>query len=305
MKQYFLNYSKLAEEMLKNLGPKEEASKKSLTTIRDTMARIACYPPEPYKKGEPEEKRIRGLHQGAQIILSTFICLHLTGEPVSIGRVDYLLRQWAKPIDPKATTVVIAQEEQDIIDSFWIKVGEKANFNKGFFEDHQKWGNLAMGGNSAPYPQGASFNQWGHQLTAGGTNPDGSPFYNSLTIACLRASRTIPVNAPCLGLRVQTKTPKIILEEAAKTALAGGAHPIIINDDKVIAGFKRCSSYKICPELWKNTPIEVNGEKVDVPYELYSPEIEHDDMYDFSSDGCHEYLMVGKTWFWLGGGSAL
>jgi len=68
-----------------------------------------------------------------------------------------------------------------------------------------------MGGNSSPYPQGASFNQWGHQLTIGGTNPDNTPFYNSLTIACIRASRRIPVNAPCLGLRVQKNTPTYIL----------------------------------------------------------------------------------------------
>lgn len=60
-----------------------------------------------------------------------------------------------------------------------------------------------MGGNSSPYPQGASFNQWGHQLTAGGVDSCGKSFYNSITLACLRASRTIPVNAPCLGLRVR------------------------------------------------------------------------------------------------------
>ena len=27
-----------------------------------------------------------------------------------------------------------------------------------------------MGGASGPYPQGASFNQWGHQLSVGGLN---------------------------------------------------------------------------------------------------------------------------------------
>lgn len=105
--------------------------------------------------------------------------------------------------------------EQDVIDSFWIKVGEKANFNKGFFEDHQKWGNLAMGGNSNPYPQGASFNQWGHQLSVGGTILEGGkevPFYNSITIACLRAARRIPVNAPCLGLRLHENSPRFVIE---------------------------------------------------------------------------------------------
>lgn len=58
-----------------------------------------------------------------------------------------------------------------------------------------------------PFPQGSSFNQWGQQVVIGGTNVDDSPFYNSLTIACLRAARRLPFNAPCLGLRVQKKTP--------------------------------------------------------------------------------------------------
>ena len=53
------------------------------------------------------------------------------------------------------------------------------------------------------------------------------------------------MNAPCLGIRLHRDTPQNIIDEAAKTALAGGAHPIVINDEKVIAGFKRSGSYKI------------------------------------------------------------
>lgn len=103
-----------------------------------------------------------------------------------------------------------------------------------------------MGGSSAPYPQGASFNQWGQQLTVGGTDfATKSPFYNSVTISCLRAARRIPVNAPCLGLRVQKSTPDFIIEEASKAILAGGAHPILLNDDKIIPGILKSGDYKI------------------------------------------------------------
>ena len=249
----------------------------------------------------------RNLKEGAQLVLSVFICLHLTGEPVSLGRLDYTLRKFAKQIVDQ--NFVIDQEEQDIIDCFWIKVGEKANFNKTFFEDHQKWGNLAMGGSSAPYPQGASFNQWGHQLTVGGTiydqNKSNLPFYNSVTITCLRAARRIPVNAPCLGLRVQKLTPDFIIDEAAKTIYAGGAHPILLNDDKIIDGLEKCGSYKIPQTKWEETKIVINGEVVDVPYENWDPEIKGEDIYNFGSDGCHEFLPIGKSWFWLGGGNAL
>ena len=150
---------------------------------------------------------------------------------------------------------MLNQEDQDIIDSFWIKVGEKANFNKGFFEDHQKWGNLAMGGNSFPYPQGASFNQWGHQLTVGGSNEDDTPFYNSITAHCLRAARTVPVNAPCLGLRLVPNMPPAIIREAAKAILAGGAHPILLNDQKIIEGLRQSGDYTIDKNKWTDAKL--------------------------------------------------
>lgn len=64
-----------------------------------------------------------------------------------------------------------------------------------------------MGGASSPYPQGGSFNQWGHQVTVGGTTRDGKLAYNSVTMMCLKAARRLPLNAPCLGLRVRKDMP--------------------------------------------------------------------------------------------------
>lgn len=110
-------------------------------------------------------------HQGVQLVLSVYLALHLCGEDVSIGRLDYVLRKWGKNLDPNATSYQADQFEQDIVDSLFIKIGEKVNFNRNTFEDHQKWGNLALGNNAGPYPQGASFNQWGQQLTVGGSYP--------------------------------------------------------------------------------------------------------------------------------------
>lgn len=292
MQQYFRNYAKYATDLAKTLKTSQQASIQSLEKIAATMTHLAT--------GAP-----RDLREGAQLMLSTFICLHITGEPVSLGRMDYVLRKFAKPIDPLATTLVLDQNDQDIIDAFWIKVGEKPNFNKGFFEDHQKWGNLAMGGNSAPYPQGASFNQWGHQLTVGGSNLDGSPFYNSITAHCLRSARTIPVNAPCLGLRILPTSPHIIIEEAAKAILAGGAHPILLNEDKIINGLRQSGNYVIPKQRWDETALVVDGQIVNVPYDHWKTTISEAHLRDFTSDGCHEFLIAGRSWFWLGGGCAL
>lgn len=144
-----------------------------------------------------------------------------------------------------------------------------------------------MGGNSLPYPQGASFNQWGHQLTVGGKNLNGTAFFNSITIHCLRAARTVPVNAPCLGLRVVPDTPQIVIDEAAKAVLAGGAHPIILNDEKVIDGLRQSGNYEIGEARWNSVPLYVDGKEVVVPYSHWSTKIKEEHLIDYTSDGCH------------------
>lgn len=153
------------------------------------------------------------------------------------------------------------------MDSLFIKIGEKVNFNRNTFEDHQKWGNMALGNNAGPYPQGASFNQWGQQLTCGGSDvvkdEHGKvvkvvPFYNSITFYCLRSSRNIPFNAPEVGLRVSCHTPKLFLDEAAKAILSGGNHPILLNEDKVVYSMKKSGDYDI-EKAWKEHKYIENG----------------------------------------------
>lgn len=94
MKQYFLNYAQLAEGVLKTLNANQIASKKSLERIRDTMYHIASKPPIKPKITDDPSVWTQGLHQAAQLILSIFLCLHLTGEPISVGRLDYSLRNY-------------------------------------------------------------------------------------------------------------------------------------------------------------------------------------------------------------------
>ena len=152
-----------------------------------------------------------------------------------------------------------------------------------------------MGGMASAYPQGASFNQWGHQLTVGGSKRDGSLAYNAVTLMCLRAARRIPVNAPCLGLRVRKDMPKIFLEEASKAILSGGAHPIFLNDDRVIPAIVESGNYSVNKEAWdKDTSNNAN-------YNHYNSTVAIEDARDYSSDGCHEFLFSGKCWFCLSG----
>lgn len=74
------------------------------------------------------------------------------------------------------------------------------------------------------------------QVTVGGYTRDGAEGYNDITLMCLKACRRLPLNAPCVSLRLTTNPPPLVVEEAAKALLSGGAHPILYNDDKMVEG---------------------------------------------------------------------
>lgn len=96
LKQYFINYADLAKSLAAKCSPQQEASRLSFTKIESTMRKLSTQKPET-------------LHEGAQLALSIFITLHITGEPVSLGRLDHELDRFATKLDPTAKTVNISQ----------------------------------------------------------------------------------------------------------------------------------------------------------------------------------------------------
>ena len=53
---------------------------------------------------------------------------------------------------------------------------------------------------------------------------------------CLKACRRLPLNAPCVSLRLTSCTPEEVKKEATMALLSGGAHPILFHDDKMVQG---------------------------------------------------------------------
>lgn len=78
LQKYFLNYADLCDKRIERLSEYEDYSKKSLTNLAKNLRHLSKFPPTT-------------LVQGAQLALSIFISLHITGEPVSIGRLDQVL----------------------------------------------------------------------------------------------------------------------------------------------------------------------------------------------------------------------
>nr|WP_283102860.1 Dyp-type peroxidase [Shewanella abyssi] len=274
--EYCLRYAELAQSKAENLSDGEEKERLNLKTISNRMKKLATDKPECFI-------------DALQLIFTIHNCLHLTGEPTAFGRMDQLLQPF---LDDDCISL---DEAQEAIDAFYVKLDEKVQQNRVFMEDHQPFGNLAMGGSSASYPQGASLGQWIQQITVGGTVADGEPFetskpaYNDVTKLFIRASARLPLNAPCLSLRTRKDMPEEILQEAADAILSGGAHPILLNDEKIIAGLKGSGKSVGGGDIADKSDGTWNSDVTDVSAQNYG------------CDGCYEPQFPGENWFALGG----
>ncbi len=211
-----------------------------------------------------------------QSIYIMHCALHFTGEIVPIGRLDQLLYPYYQK---DLTSGIITKEKaQEALDCFWVKLDEKVVLNRRFVEDRFSSSDGALLGAGGPsnFDQGALINQWMQQVTIGGTianNEDiATDATNDITYMCLQSARRLPLNSPTLDLRVHCNTDDELLELAAKTILSGGAHPILMNDDKII------------PSLQYQTGGTV---------ELKSAR-------NYACDGCYETLFAGETEFSFG-----
>jgi pyruvate-formate lyase/deferrochelatase/peroxidase EfeB len=257
---YLKNYAELSRKTLSEMEFGSKKDRENLRAIAARMEKLSAEPPKSFI-------------EAAQLIFSMHCCMHIAGESVSIGRLDQLLAPFYENDN------IEMNKAQEIIDCFWIKMDEKVLLNHRYFSDRYTRGSLAITYAGGDFPQGAAINQWVQQVTVGGyvANDTKTPqdACNDVTRMCLRAARRLPLNAPCLSLRVHEKTPDDVIEETSKTLLSGGAHPLLINDDKIIAGLLRSGEVT-----------NGSGTIVDLA-----------DARDMVCDGCFEALMAGKNEF--------
>ncbi|MCV6587669.1 MAG: Dyp-type peroxidase [Marinobacterium sp.] len=272
-------YSDLADSMINQMTDDGQAwERQNLTLIRDRMAKLAHSKPDT-------------MTEALQLIYTLHCSLHMNGEPTSLGRIDQLINSYYEA--DIAAGRLTAESAQEVLDAFFIKLDEKVQPNRLHVEDHQPFGNLAMGGSSGPYPQGGGINQWVQQLTVGGAILDGNnqivSAYNDVTKLCLRASARLPLNAPCLSLRVRQDIPEDVVEEAAKAIMSGGAHPILLNDDQFIEGIRASGD-----GVGGDNIAEATDNKWNSTVSLASA-------VNYACDGCYEPQFPGENWFSLGG----
>ena len=283
MSEFCLRYAALAERMAdEHNDPGQQWERQNLQTIARRMTKLAHEKPDT-------------LVEALQLIYTLHSSLHMNGEPTSLGRLDQLVNRFYEADIQSGR--LSEQQAQEAIDAFFIKLDEKVQQNRIHVEDHQPFGNLAMGGSSGPYPQGGGINQWVQQLTVGGAVADeadeSKPAYNMITRYCLRAIARLPLNAPCLSLRVRPDIDDDIIEDAAKAILSGGAHPILLNDEHFIEGIRTSGD-------------GVGGAGMeDATDNQWNSQVSLKSARNYACDGCYEPQFPGENWFSLGGFTTL
>jgi formate C-acetyltransferase len=295
---------KLAEIRQRGAEQEKEAWYESVIMSLDAMAEfirrhkdaaltLAAREASAVRKGE-----LQGIAQTAQHLLQgppqTFqealqaiwfvhAALAITLSRVPLGRLDQTLWPYlTRDLDSGAITINQAQE---LIDCFWLKCNERLQASQ-----------LFQGGDSAPLSannldaanatgvgargaflggktsvdryagDGQTDNQFMQTVTLGGLTPDGADGTNPLTYLCLNALHRLKTTWPSLYVRFHDGSPPELYERVADCIRAGCIGPGIQNDEVII------------PSLVK----------IGIP-------LEH--ARDYSSDGCWEPHVQGRTYF--------
>lgn len=242
---------------------------------RDALERVAaCLDQAP--RGPAQS-----FHQALQATYIMHCALHWTVEIVPIGRLDQLLHPYYRR--DVENGVLTPAEAQELIECFWIKLDERVILDFRHAENRFTAADGVLTGffGSSNFDQGGLLNQWMQQVTIGGVLPDDAEepvdACNEVTRLCLAAARRLPLNSPTLDLRVHSGTPGDVLELAARALLSGGAHPVLLNDEKIV------------PALSRNA----------------GPPIPLADARNYACDGCYETMVAGESEFSFGFVSAL
>lgn len=248
---YLRNWANIALESAK--ATEDPADAENMKDVSTRLLRLVDQEPQDFQ-------------DAVQLIFSFHSCLHLVGELTSLGRLDQILWPFLEH------DRVSMERAQDIMDCLWVKIGENAFINRTFIYDYVTYGTTAVCGLGGNFPQGGGINQWVQQITVGGykATEDEEPVgaANPVTMLCLKSARRIPVSAPTLSLRVYKGMPEELLDEAAKAILAGGAQPILYNDDKLTEALFQ------------------SGESVTRSWSR-----------NYAADGCYEPMLAGASEF--------
>jgi choline trimethylamine-lyase len=251
-------------ELLTSMVDRENSAirKAELVNIRNICRKVPAHPAETFQ-------------EALQSVWFVHLLLHSTLTYTPLGRIDqYLGPFYAADISRGGITPEYAKE---LVGSFLIKFNERTQFRREHMENHLTAGDWSQGGdpeestthfdmeNDAEYTFGQSANHWLQSATVGGLGVDGKDATNDLSFFIIEMINKLELVSPMISARVHKDSPPEYLEFISSELCSGGAQPVLFNDDVIIKGLR---------------------ERLKIPAA---------DAWDYSSDGCWEVLIYGKT----------
>lgn len=231
------------------------------------------------------------LQEAAQSYWFLYTLMNSGGELIPLGRLDqYLYPYYAADVGSGALTEAAAR---DILGSFLVKFNERVIYDTHAVRPHRDIGFIAPGwnyadddmlaalrkrqaesywhaGEPADSPHNKFFGQEMNNIlmtaVLGGVTRTGEDATNAVSYELLSLMDEMNLLFPTFGVRIHAHTPRRFLDLVAKILTHGQGEPIIYNDRAVLHGYERLR----------------------IPME---------DAREYSSDGCWETVIPGKTNF--------
>jgi formate C-acetyltransferase len=271
LKDFMLRYGGLASEL--SDSEVDPSRKEELREIARISNRLSREPPCTFR-------------EALQALWFAHIAFESTLNFMSMGRFDQNLWPYLK--HDLENHVITLEEAQELVDCLWLKFNDRLqtfelasrNVNTSYVpmtEDEIVgtvagiWG-LYLGGNTthdrlAPL-QGSEFSTWLQTMPLSGLTPEGKDGTNPLTYLCINATRRLKLPQPSIYVRLHDGSPAELYERAAD-CIQNSNGPCIYNDEVVVPALSR-----------QGLPIE--------------------DARDYTTDGCWETFIQGKTQFRYG-----
>jgi formate C-acetyltransferase len=259
-------YSELALQLAAEETGK--ARKDELHEIAEVLKHLLDKPPLSFR-------------QALQAVWICHIAFLSTKNFLPFGRFDQYLWPYLK--NDLEMRVLTLAEAQELVDLFWLKCNgllqtfeiQEPPFNPD--DPIPPAASAIMAGVLSVYLggkttvdriaiHGGSSQQFLQTITLGGLTPEGEDGTNPLTYLCLKATLRLGVPQPCIYVRFHRGSPEELYRRVADNIRAGCVGPTIYNDDVLVSNY-----------LQMGIPVE--------------------HARDYSSDGCWEPHIQGRTYF--------
>lgn len=224
--------------------------------------------------------------EALQALWFAHIAFESTLNFLSLGRFDQNL--WPYLQRDLQNEIITLEEAQELVDCLWLKFNDRLQAYElasrnvygpsvPMTEDELVgtiagiWG-LYLGGNTthdrlAPL-QGSEFSTWLQTIPLSGLTPEGEDGTNPLTYLCINATRRLKLPQPSLYVRFHDGSPAALYERSAD-CIKNSNGPCIYNDEVIVPALVR-----------QGLPVE--------------------HARDYTTDGCWETFIQGKTLFRYG-----